>query len=65
MHNRTPVAATLRVSNADRRSVCSVNRVSPNVSMETAIAFVKAIEVLYNRGACTARMSVAYDIVTA
>jgi len=58
------VSANIRITNEDRRSVCSVNNVSPSVAPETAAAFVNAIETLYNNGACSARMNVAYDVVS-
>jgi len=58
------ITANIRITNEARRSVCSVNNVSPSVTAETAVAFVEAIETLYNNGACAGRMNIAYDIVS-
>ena len=62
MANLTPASAGIRLSNEDGRSICFVNNVSPSVSAETALGFVRAIETIYNNGDCTARMNVVYDI---
>ena len=54
--------ASIRLSNEERRSVCSVSGISPAVSASTAAAFVTALETLYNNGPCTARLNLAMDI---
>ena len=56
-------SANIRLTNEERKSICPVSGVSPTVSAETAAAFVDAIETLYNNGDCTARLSIAMDIV--
>ena len=58
-------SANLRLTDADKKSVCSVNDVSPSVPAETAAAFVEAVETLFNGGPCTAQMRVVYDLKTA
>ena len=58
------IGANIRLTNEENRSVCLINNVSPNVSANTAAAFVSAIEKIYNNGPCTARMNVAYDITS-
>ena len=55
--------ASIRLTNEERKSICSVTNVSPTVSAETAAAFVNAIETLYNNGECNARMSIVRNIV--
>ena len=60
----TPASATIRITNENRRSVCSVNNVSSSVTADTAAAFVSAIEKLYNDGPCSARMSIIFDLVS-
>ena len=55
--------ASIRLTNEDGKSICSVTGVSPIVSAETAAAFVGAIETLYNNGTCNARMSIVRNIV--
>jgi len=63
MANFVVASASIRLTNEDGRSICSVSNVSPIVTAETAVAFVNAVETIYNNGPCTARMSVAMDIV--
>ena len=63
MANFVTVSAGIRIRSAEGKSVCSVARVSPTVTADTAAAFVSAIEKIYNNGPCTARMSVTMDIV--
>ena len=63
MANFNTTNANIRLTNAERKSICSVNNVSPTVTAETAAAFVSAIETIYNNGTCTARISIAMDIV--
>ena len=53
--------ANIRLMNEDKKSVCLLNNVLPNVSADTAMAFVSAIETLYNSGPCKAQLRVAYD----
>ena len=62
MANFNVTTANIRISNEDKKSVCSINNVSPAVTAETAAAFADAIETIYNNGPCAARMSVSYDI---
>ena len=63
MANFVTAFAGIRLTNEEGKSICSVSRVSPTVTADTAAAFVNAIETIYNNGACTARMSVTMDIV--
>ena len=63
MPNLTVTTANIRLTNEDKKVVCSMNNISPSVTADTAAAFADAIEKLYNNGPCTARMSIAYDIV--
>jgi len=63
MANFVTAFAGIRLSNEEGKSICSISRVSPTVTADTAVAFVNAIETIYNNGACTARMSVTMDIV--
>jgi len=62
MANFVTAFAGIRLLNEEGKSICSVSRVSPTVTADTATAFVNAIETIYNNGACTARMSVTMDI---
>jgi hypothetical protein len=62
MANLERVSANIRITNEDRRSVCSINNVSPTVEAQTAVNFVNAIKTLYNNGQCSARMNVVYNI---
>jgi len=62
MANLVAASANIRLINAERQSICSVSNVSPTVSADTAVAFVNAVETLYNGGPCTARLSVVMDI---
>jgi len=62
MANFVTVSAGIRLTNEEGKSVCSIARVSPAVTADTAAAFVSAIETIYNNGTCTARMSVTMDI---
>ena len=55
-------SANLRLTNEDRRSVFSVNNVSPNVTAEDAAGFVSAVEKLYNNGQCSARVSIVLNL---
>ena len=63
MANFNTTSASIRLTNEERKSICSVSNVSPTVTADTAAAFVSAIEKIYNNGTCTARMSIAMDIV--
>jgi len=63
MANFVAASANIRLTNEDRKSVCSVSGISPTVSAETAAGFVDAIEKIYNNGTCSARMSLVMDIV--
>jgi len=63
MANFNTTSASIRLTNEERKSICSVSNVSPTVTADTAAAFVNAIEKIYNNGTCTARMSIAMDIV--
>jgi len=63
MANFNTTSASIRLTNEERKSICSVGNVSPTVTADTAAAFVSAIEKIYNNGTCTARMSIAIDIV--
>ena len=56
------VAANIRIVNADRRSVCSINNVNPLVSAQTAAAFVDALKTIYNNGPCVARLNISQEI---
>ena len=58
----TNVSANIRITNVNRRSVCSVSNVNPSVSAQTAAAFVDAIKTIYNNGDCTARLIVTREI---
>ncbi len=55
-------SANIRMSDADKKSVASINNVLPTVTAEKAAAFVNGIETLRNNGACSAQMRVGYDI---
>ena len=58
------VSANIRISNEEGTRVCSVTNVNPSVSAQTAAAFVKAIETLYNSSKCAGRLFVGQDIVS-
>ena len=58
----TNVSANIRITNENRRSVCSVNNVNPSVTAQVAFAFVDAIKTIYNNGSCTARLNVSREI---
>ena len=58
-------SAILRTTNDDGRVVCSVSNVTPGIDAESAAAFANAISTIYNRGECSNRLNVAYDLITA
>ena len=58
----TNTSANIRLINEDRRSVCSINNVNPDISAQTAAAFVDALKIIYNNGECTARLSISQEI---
>jgi hypothetical protein len=62
MASLTAASANIRIINAEKKSVCFMNNVSPTVSADTAAAFVNAIETLYNNGPCTAQLRVVHDL---
>ena len=49
-------SANIRLTNEERKSICSVRNVSPTVTADTAAAFVDAIEKIYNNGKCIANV---------
>ena len=63
MASMTYKAASIRIVNAEKKSVCTVNDVLPTVDANTAEEFVSAIETLYNNGPCTAQIRMIYDLV--
>ena len=62
MANLVTRSANIRIVNEEKRVVCSVSNILPTVDAETALGFVNAIETIYNKGPCTARINVAIDI---
>ena len=56
-------SATLRVLNGERRSVCSVSGVNPNMAAGDAVGFIEGLTMMYNRGDLTARIHAVSDIV--
>ena len=64
MAELSPLSANIRLRNEDDQSVCFISGVSPTAAAETVVAFVKALEIIYNGGPCAARMNVVYDILS-
>ena len=58
------ISANMRISNEEGTRVCSIANVNPTLSAQTASAFVKAIETLYNDGQCSGRLFIGQDIVS-
>jgi len=58
----TNASANIRLINEDRRSVCSINNVNPDINAQTAAAFVDALKIIYNNGECTARLNISQEI---
>jgi len=57
-----PISAGMRISN-DKERICSVLGVAHDVSAQTAVNFVNAIQTIYGNGDCTARLSITMDLV--
>ena len=62
MAKLTAVSANLRLLNEENRSVCLVSNIKPNAEAERVAAFAGAIEVIYNNGPCSGRLSVVYEL---
>jgi hypothetical protein len=61
--NIVHASSVVRIAGKDGRSVCSITGVNPDMPPVDAAGFVDAIEVLYNSGAVTARISSMSNIV--
>ena len=56
------VSSAMRISNAEKARVCSVLNLAHDVNPQTVVNFVEAIETLYNKGTCSARVSMIFDV---
>ena len=56
------VSTHFRVSGEDKKSVCSLNGIAPDVTPAAAVAFADAIETLHNNGPCTAQLRLVLQI---
>ena len=65
MANFNTISALIRVTDEDNKVVCSLSGVNPAVQPAIAAGFVSAIETLYNKGECTARLNITSDIARA
>jgi hypothetical protein len=62
MASITTASAALRISNDQKRAVCSISGVNANMTALDAAGFVAGIQTMYNRGPVWARIHVVSDI---
>jgi len=65
MNGFNDASAGIRITNDERKTVCTVSRVNPMVAPATAVGFAAAVAALYNKGQCTARINMSGNIPVA
>ena len=55
-------SARIRIANDNKKNICAFGNINPTVNADTATAFVRAIEKVYNNGTCNAKLNISYEI---